>query len=154
MAEQDTAEGIQEETKIENGTHLLNNLAEYAVKTIMVGLGIVGFAQDELTKLMSDGGSFIDKLEERGVAMSESGREMMVSQKEKVTAQIETRQDQVKDLGSKANDTFESASGAVLTRANVPTAEDIQNLSKQINALSRKVDKVRKEQQELAAGQE
>jgi hypothetical protein len=36
---------------------------------------------------------------------------------------------------------------------NVPTSDDIHELSKQISALSRKVDKVRKEQQELAAAQ-
>jgi outer membrane murein-binding lipoprotein Lpp len=33
---------------------------------------------------------------------------------------------------------------------NVPSRTDIQDLSKQINALNRKVDKVRKEQQERA----
>ena len=64
---------------------------------------------------------------------------------------VETRQEQVKDLGTKANESIEKASGVVLTRANVPTSEDVQNLSKQISALNRKVDKLRKEQKELAA---
>lgn len=153
MVEQAEAEAIQEEVVLENGVNKFTHLADVAVKTLMVGLGVIGLAQDELAKIFDDSGSFFEKLEERGLAMSEGGREVIEAQREKITAQFEERQDQVKDLGSKANETLDNASSAVLTRANVPTSEDIQNLSKQINALSRKVDKIRKEQQELAAAQ-
>ncbi len=154
MTEQVEAVQNREEVVSENGANVITQLADVAVKTFMVGLGVVGFAQDELVKILDDSGAFIEKLEERGVAMSEGGREVIDSQREKVTSQFETRQGQVKDLGTKANESLDNASTAVLTRVNVPTSEDIQNLSKQINALSRKVDKVRKEQQELAAAQE
>ncbi len=154
MAEQVEAIQNQEELVSENGTHLFTQLADVAVKTFMVGLGVIGFAQDEFLKIMDDSGAFIEKLEERGLAMSESGREVLDSQRDKVASQFEARQGQVKELGTKANESLETASSAVLTRANVPTADDIQNLSKQISALSRKVDKIRKEQQELAAAQE
>ena len=161
MTEQ--AEAIQEQEEVvqdqaevmsENGANVFTQLTGAAVKTIMVGLGVVGFAQDEIMKILDDSGAFVERLEERGMAMSEDGREKIESQREKVATQFETRQGQVKELGTVANETLEKASGAVLTHANVPTAEDIQNLSKQISALSRKVDKVRKEQQELAGAQD
>jgi poly(hydroxyalkanoate) granule-associated protein len=135
----------------ENGANLFTRVGDVAVKTFMVGLGTVGFAQDELKKFWEEGGSFVDKLEERGETMSQGGLDQLNKQRDKVNSQFETRQGQVKDLGTKANESIEQASGAVLTRANVPTSEDVQNLSEQISALNRKVDKLRKEQQELAA---
>jgi poly(hydroxyalkanoate) granule-associated protein len=138
---------------VENGSNAFTRVGDLVHKTFMVGLGTVGLVQDELVKIWDDSGAFIEKLEERGEAMSKDGREKLDAQREKLNSQIETRQDQVKDLGSKANETIEKASGTVLTTVNVPTADDIQDLSKQISALNRKVDKVRKEQQELAAAQ-
>ncbi|NCF68306.1 MAG: hypothetical protein GWP61_20270 [Chloroflexi bacterium] len=138
---------------VENGSNAFTRVGDLVHKTFMVGLGTVGLVQDELVKIWDDSGAFIEKLEERGEAMSKDGREKLDAQREKLNSQIETRQDQVKDLGSKANETIEKASGTVLTTVNVPTSDDIQDLSKQISALNRKVDKVRKEQQELAAAQ-
>ncbi len=134
----------------ENGTNLFALVGEVAVKTVMVGLGTVGYAQDEFKKILQDSGSFVNKLEERGESMSNSGREQLEKRRESLNSRIETRQGQVKDIGAKTNETIEKASGAVLTLANVPTAEDIQTLSKQISSLNRKVDKLRKEQQEMA----
>ena len=134
----------------ENGANLFTRAGDMAVKTFMVGLGTVGFAQDELKKFWEEGGSFVERLEERGETMSQGGRDHLNKHRENINTQIETRQGQVKDLGAKANESFEQASGAVLTRANVPTSEDVQNLSKQISSLNRKVDKLRKEQKELA----
>jgi poly(hydroxyalkanoate) granule-associated protein len=134
----------------ENGANLFTRVGDMAVKTFMVGLGTVGFAQDELKKFWEEGSSFVDKLEERGETMSQGGRDQLNKQRESFNAQIETRQGQVKDLGMKANESLEQASGVVLTRANVPTSEDVQNLSKQISSLNQKVDELREEQQELA----
>ncbi len=134
----------------ENGTNLISLVGDIAVKTVLVGLGTVGYAQDEFKKIWQESGSFVHKLEERGESMSNSGRERLEQRRESLNSQIGARQEKVKDLGSKTNETIEKASGAVLTLANVPTAEDIQTLSKQISSLNRKVDKMRKEQQEQA----
>ena len=135
----------------ENGANLFTRVGDMAVKTFMVGLGTVGFAQDELKKFWEEGGSFVERLEERGETMSQGGREQLNRQRDSLNAQFETRQGQVKDLGTKANESLEQASGAVLTRANVPTSEDVQNLSEQISTLNQKVDELHMEQQELAA---
>ena len=135
----------------ENGANLFTRAGDVAVKTVMVGLGTFGFAQDELKKIWQESGTFVSKLEERGESMSQSGRERLDQHRENLNSQLETRQGQVKDLGLKTNESLEKASGAVLTRANVPTSEDIQSLSKQIGSLNEKVDELRAEQQELAA---
>lgn len=134
----------------ENGANLISLVGDIAVKTVLVGLGTVGYAQDEFKKIWQESGSFVHKLEERGESMSNSGRERLEQRRENLNSQIGARQEKVKELGSKTNETIEKASGAVLTLANVPTSEDIQTLSKQISSLNRKVDKMRKEQQEQA----
>lgn len=134
----------------ENGANLISLVGDIAVKTVLVGLGTVGYAQDEFKKIWQGSGSFVHKLEERGESMSNSGRERLEQRRENLNSQIGARQEKVKELGSKTNETIEKASGAVLTLANVPTSEDIQTLSKQISSLNRKVDKMRKEQQEQA----
>lgn len=146
---------IQQEVDLEieqeNGASLFTQVGDMFVKTFHVGLGSVGFIQDELTKLWEGSGSLIHRLEERGESMSSRGRERLDQERQQLNSQFEARQEQVKDLGTRANESLEKASGTVLTRANIPTAEEIQNLSKQIDALNRKVDKLRKEQKEMAA---
>lgn len=145
---------VQDETIVENGqengVNLFTMVGDFAAKTFFVGLGTVGYAQDELKKLVEGSGSFINKLEERGESMSQSGRERLDQQRDTLNIRIETRQGQVKDLGSMANESIEKASGVVLTRANIPTSEDIQSLSEQIDVLNQKVDELRDEQEELA----
>lgn len=150
MSDQATEQAYSVE---EHGPNLFKRVGSVAVKGFMVGLGTIGLAQDEVKKLVKNGGSFIQRLEDRGEEMTHSGRESLDKQRDQINTRLETRQDQVKEIGSKANESFEKASGAVLTRANIPTSADIQALSKQIGSLSRKVDKLRKEQEELAAQQ-
>lgn len=133
----------------QNGANLFTRVGDFAVRTFHIGLGSVGLVQDELRKLWEESGSFVHRLEERGASMSHSGRERLDQERENINSQFETRQEQVKELGTKANESIEKAGGAVLTRANIPTAEEIQSLSKQISALNRKVDKLRQEQKAL-----
>ena len=65
------------------------------------------------------------------------------------------RQEQAKDLGQNltgaVTETYHQYSAAALHRMNIPSSDDIQDLSKQIAALNSKVDKVRKEQKEAVA---
>jgi polyhydroxyalkanoate synthesis regulator phasin len=111
---------------------------------LMVGLGAADLTQEKVVGLWEKSNKMVVELEERGEQMSEKRRGQ-------IDEQVERRQSQIKDLSEKAGDSFEKYSEAVLTRVNMPTAEDIDSLSKQVSALSRKVDKVRKEQQEVAA---
>ena len=131
----------------ENGENIVNRVFGVAHKTLIVGLGAVGMAQDGLKKSWEGGNEFAGKLVERGETISNERRQQ-------IDNRVEKQQEQVKDLRSdlnqKVGDSYNQATNAALNRMNVPSRTDIQDLSKQINALNRKVDKVRKEQQERA----
>ncbi len=113
-------------------------------KAVMVGVG--GF--DLVVEKAQDGwksvGTLTNDLAERGEKATSQSREQLNSQ-------VDKRQEQIKGLSDKANDTFEKYSEAVLTRVQLPTSDEIEDLSKQVSSLSRKVDKVRKEQQDGVA---
>jgi len=121
---------------------------DIAHKTFLAGIGVASMAQDGLRKGYEGGNEFASMLIERGETISNERREQ-------VTAEAEKRQGQAKDLSqnltSSAGDTYNQYSAAALNRMNVPSSNDIQALSKQIDALNRKVDKVRKEQREQVA---
>lgn len=132
----------------ENEETMVARVFDVAHKTFLAGLGAASMAQDGLKKGFEGGNEFAGKLVERGETISNERREQ-------ASAEAEKRQEQVKDLGQdltgKAGETYNQYSAAALNRMNVPSRNEIQDLSKQINALNRKVDKVRKEQQEVVA---
>ncbi|MDX1415478.1 MAG: phasin family protein [Candidatus Promineifilaceae bacterium] len=117
-------------------------------KTFLAGVGFVGIIQDEVVKGWENSNEFAERCVERGEEMSEERRQQLSERTEK-------RQEQVGDFwnefGERVNGAYINTTEAVLTRVNVPTRNDIQQLSKQIDALSRKIDRVRKEQKEIAA---
>ena len=139
-------EQVQEEN--EELVITINTFFEVAHKTFLAGLGAVSIAQDELMKGFENSGDFVAKLVERGEEISNERREQ-------AAAEAEKRQEQAKDLGQdltgKAGETYNQYSTAALHRMNIPSHTDLQDLSEQINALNRKVDKVSKEQKEKAA---
>jgi len=131
----------------ENGENVASRVFGIVHKTFLVGLGTAGMAQDVVKKSWENGHEFAGKLVERGETMSNERRQQ-------IDNRVEKRQEQVKDLGSdlnqKVGDSYNQVTNAALNRMNVPSRTDVQDLSKQINALNRKVDKVRKEQKEQA----
>ncbi len=132
----------------ENEATMVTRVFDVAHKTFLAGLGAAGMAQDGLKKGFEGGNEFAGKLVERGETIS-------IERREQVTAETEKRQGQAKDLGQNVTgavgETYNQFSTAALNRMNVPSSDDIQDLSKQIDALNRKVDKVRKEQKEMVA---
>ena len=143
MVEQ--VQNVQEKT-----TDLVTKVAGLTHKTFLLSLGAADLTQEFIMKGWETGNEFAGKLIERGEKVYSDGREQ-------VTKRVEKRQEQAvdlsKDVTKKTEETFVQYSDAVLTRVNIPSRTDIQDLSKQINSLSRKVDKVRKEQQELTAAE-
>jgi len=117
-------------------------------KTFLAGVGAVSLAQDGVKKGWEGGNEFAGMLVERGETMSQERREQIAARTEKGQEQAAELR---KGLGERVGETYIHTTEAVLTRANVPTRTDIQDLSKQIDSLSRKVDKVRKEQKEAVA---
>lgn len=127
----------------ENAQGVFNYVAETTHKVFLAGLGVVGMAQDQVKELWKSGDDFAGKLVERGETLAKGGRE-------RVDNVVETRQGQVKGVTDKAGETFDKYTDAVLTRAHIPTADDIDALSKKLNSLNRKLDKVIKEQAKTA----
>jgi polyhydroxyalkanoate synthesis regulator phasin len=112
--------------------------------TLMVGIGAADLTQEKVLKLWDGTGKMVGDLAERGEKVSEQRRDQFGDV-------VEKRQGRIKKFSEKAGDSFDKYSEAVLTRVNIPTSDDIEGLSRQVNSLSRKVDKVRKEQQEATA---
>ncbi|MFL7839955.1 MAG: phasin family protein [Candidatus Promineifilaceae bacterium] len=111
--------------------------------SMMVGMGTVDLTQEKVMDLWGKALKFIGDLEGRGEKFSEKRREQ-------VNDEVDKRQGQIKELRGKATESFDKYSEVVLTHVNIPTSEDIEGLSKQVSSLSRKVDKVNKEQKPAA----
>ena len=144
MAREDVTLDVEIEEYEEAGENLFEKVAGTVRTTVMVGIGAADLTQEKIVKLWNGGLGFVGDLAERGESVSEERRDQ-------VTDRVEKRQEQIKDLSEKAGESFDKYSEAVLTRANIPTSEDIEGLSKQVSSLSRKVDKVSKEQQKAVA---
>lgn len=132
----------------ENEETMIARVFDVAHKTFLAGLGVASMAQDGLKKGFEESAEFAGKLVERGEEISNERREQ-------AAAEAEKRQEQAKDLGQNVTgtvgETYNQYSTAALHRMNIPSSDDIQDLSKQIAALNRKVDRVRKEQKEAVA---
>ena len=132
----------------ENEETMVARVFEIAHKTFLAGLGVASMAQDGLKKGFEGSNEFAVKLVERGEEISNERREQ-------AAAEAQKRQEKAKELGQNltgaVGDTYNQYSNAALHSMNVPSRDDIQDLSKQIDALNRKVDRVRKEQKEKVA---
>ena len=118
---------MAKETTMENGKNIV---VESAHKALLVGLGAVAVAQDELTGLTS-------KFVKQGETVEKKSRET-------VSELVEARKQEVKDVTKRAEDALNQQMEAVLHRLNIPTRSEIEKLSKKISQLSKKVDELSK----------
>ena len=144
MAREEVTLDVEIEELEEAGQNMFQKVAGTVRSTLMVGIGAVDLTQEKAKDILDSTLEFVGELEERGESISEVRREQ-------IGGEVDKRQEQIKDLSGKATESFDKYSEFVLTRVNMPTTEDIEGLSKQVSSLSRKVDKVRKEQQEATA---
>jgi poly(hydroxyalkanoate) granule-associated protein len=122
---------VQEEVIAENG---YNHMLEIARKVLLAGIGAVVLAQEEIEE-------FVNKLVERGEIAEKDGRRLMKDV-------IERRKKKAEEVRSDTEEQFEQRMEEILTRMNIPSKSDIDDLSKKVTALSRKVDQLKKEQSE------
>lgn len=94
-------------------------------RILLASIGAVALAQDEME-------SFVDRLVERGELAEQDGKELIRDIMEK--RRRETHRAEV-ELETRVEDT--------LHRMNVPTRNDIEQLSAKITALSRKIDELK-----------
>ena len=110
-----------------------NPFVETTRKVLLAGVGAMALAQDEAE-------AFVNRLVERGEIAEKEGRQLindiMEKRKKKAESAVE---DTEKELDTRVE--------RVLQRMNIPTRNDINALSRQITALSKKVDELKKAQE-------
>ena len=120
---------VTEEAIAENGH---NHMLEMARRVLLAGIGAVALAQEEIEE-------FVNKLVERGEIAEQDGRRLMKDL-------VARRKKQADEASAEGEEQFESRMEEILTRMNIPSKTDIDELGKKVTALSRKVDQLKKEQ--------
>jgi hypothetical protein len=105
---------------------------------LYLGLGVVSVVQDNVQELVKRGKEYRQELVERGEKLADENRG-------KVGELVEMPQSMAKDTYKKAGETFEKYSEQVLTRVHIPTSDMIETMTKKVNAVDRKLDKMIKE---------
>lgn len=96
-------------------------------RVLLAAVGAVALAQDEIEE-------FIDRLVERGEIAEKEGNTLMdevIQRRKKVTDKIKTRSTSRVD--------------AALAQMNIPTRKDIEMLNAKIQALTEKIDQLKKD---------
>jgi polyhydroxyalkanoate synthesis regulator phasin len=143
MTREEVTLDVEIEELEEKKDGLFKKASQAMRSTMMVGMGAVDLTQEKVMGLWDNSRKFVDDLEGRGEKFSKKRRE-------RIDEEVDKRQGQIKELSGKATESFDKYSEAVLAHVNIPTSEDIEGLSKQVSSLSRKVDKVSKEQKATA----
>jgi poly(hydroxyalkanoate) granule-associated protein len=118
---------ILDESLVEdNGNSLLDGLR----RVLMAGIGAFVLAQEEIEE-------FVTRLVERGEIAEQDGRRL-------VSDVIEGRARAVRNNRQKASEEMDKRIERALSRLNIPTTEEINNLSKQIDILAKKIDDLQK----------
>lgn len=102
-------------------------------KVLLAGLGAVALAQDEAE-------SFVKRLVERGEIAEKDGRQLLKDMMEK-------RKEAAEEMAEGPERDLDVRIERILHRMNVPTKNDINALSRQITALTQKVEELKKAQE-------
>lgn len=101
-------------------------------KILLAGVGAMALAQEEAE-------AFINKLVERGELAEKEGRQL-------VKDMVERRKQKMEEVAEDAESDLDLRVERVLQRMNIPTRNDINSLSHQIQILTRKVDELKESQ--------
>lgn len=113
-----------------------NRFFDVTRKVLLAGIGAAALAQEEVE-------TFVNKLVERGEIAEKDSRKL-------INEVMEKRGKEAKKAAKKAEKNLDKRMEEMLHRMNVPSKADIDDLSKKITALSRKIDQLKKEKaQEL-----
>lgn len=120
---------VVEETVVEDSGSLLDSLR----RILLAGVGVVSLAQEEIE-------NFLGKLVERGEIAEKDARKLM-------TDVMDGRRKAADERRQRAVGEVDSRIDGVMSRLNMPSRSEIDNLSKQIAELSAKVDQLTQEEQ-------
>lgn len=129
---------MAEKVELVDPKNLMDKLVEFGRENIYMGLGLVDVVQENAQEWWKKGFDYRHTLIERGGKLFDQNRD-------KVDELVEMPQSVAKDTFKRANETFDKYSEQVLSRMHVPTADMIDSMTKKVNAVDRKLDKVIKE---------
>lgn len=109
-----------------------NPFVETTRKVLLAGIGAVALAQDEAE-------TFVNKLVERGEIAEKDGRQL-------IKDFMERRKEKAEEAMDDAEQDMDVRIERILHRMNVPSKNDINALSRQITALTQKVEELKKAQ--------
>ncbi|MEM8858443.1 MAG: phasin family protein [Chloroflexota bacterium] len=119
-----------------------NLFFDNARKAMNAGLGAVDMAREEVTKLLektqTDVEEIFNNLVERGESFGTTNRE-------RIESAVESRKNQAEEAVSDLRSTIDTQIEKALHNINIPTKADIDDLSKKIANLTRKVNALAKE---------
>ena len=121
-----------------NGKTLTNKVVDFGRDSVYLGLGVVSLVQENVQELVKRGKDYRHTLVERGEKLAEENRG-------RVNEFVEKPQAVAKDTVKKASETLDKYSEQVLTRVHIPSVEQIETVTKKVNSVDRKLDKVIKE---------
>lgn len=144
---------VVEETVAEESRSLI----EYARTVFHASLGLAVMVQEEMgnfvgdtenrvNKLYEDIETFVNKLVDKGAIAEKDGRSLLNELMDKRKSQVEEATKKVSKLDTRIE--------KLMGRMNIPTRTDLDDLSKKIGSLSRKVDQLKKATQEAAEAQQ
>lgn len=124
-------------------------------KVFLASIGAAKAAQEEVTGLVTDtenyinkvveeSETFVNKLIDKGAIAESDGRQL-------ISDMMEKRKSAVEESREKAQSGVDRRIEDVLSRFNVPTKTDLDELSKKIGQLNRKVDNLKKVQEKALA---
>lgn len=123
------AEKIKVEEEVVEETS--NPFVEGVRRVLLAGVGAVSLAQDEAEK-------FVQKLIEKGEIAEKDGRSLL-------NDVAENRKKRAKESGQRVSDELEKRMESLLNRMNIPTKSDIEQLSKKVAELTKKIDALKEQ---------
>lgn len=100
-------------------------------RVLLAGVGAVTLAQDEAEK-------FVHKLIEKGEIAEKDGRSLL----EEIS---ENRKQRAQESSKRVSDELEKRMEGLLNRMNIPTKSDIDQLSKKVAELSKKIEALKEQ---------
>ena len=109
----------------------VNPFVEGIRRAMLASVGAFSLAQDEAEK-------FVNKLIEKGEIAEKDGRSLLKDLSE-------NRKKRAKESGQRVSDEMEKRMEGLLNRMNIPTKSDIEQLSKKVAELTKKIDALKEQ---------
>lgn len=116
---------IEEEAEETSSNPFLDGIR----RALLAGVGAVSVAQDEAEK-------FVHKLIEKGEIAEKDGRSLL-------TELADKRKQRAQESSKRVSDELEKRMESLLNRMNIPTKADIEQLSKKVAELTKKIDSLK-----------